>query len=670
MGARRYSIWATLSPEASVIKNTLLVSTTLLAATLAFGAYSAGCGSGDDNGFVDPDASSNSDVDPFGGDGSQNQTVLDVQPKNPVIDYPSATTQQFKAYVLGSPTAIPASWGIDKGAIGTIDGNGLFTASGNQGGVTTVTATSGKASGYTQLTVILHIQENPGNVGASDQSKLKTGGNADPNFKWLYPYDATVFPRGLAAPVMQLGGTAATAFYVHLKAKYIDYEGFFAGTNPARITLSPAIWKTISNSVGANDPVSVEVTKLSGGVATGPTKETWTIAPGSMRGTVYYWSNNLGRILRIKPGATAPDDFLATAGVTGCSTCHAVSADGSTLVIGGDVATSAFDLKANTSSLSNIGRAWAMPALTPDGKYIVQNASPLPGPPGGADGLWVTATNTRVAASGLDGFKFGMPAFSPNGAVLAYRGEAGGATPGSLRAWDFDPKNAKATNDRELIKPGANAALSTIAFPTVTPDGQWIVYSRGNTLDTRFGVGDLYIANATTPNVEARLAAVNGDGYPFAAGARDLSWNFEPTFAPVAAGGYFWVVFTSRRTYGNTLTDTKDATKQLWVVAIDQNPQANKDASHPAFWLPGQEIASLNMRGFWALDPCKPNGTSCETGDECCNGYCRSTGDGGLACVPPPSGCAQEFEKCSVAGDCCDTGSLCVNGHCAKPPPN
>ena len=28
-----------------------------------------------------------------------------------------------------------------------------------------------------------------------------------------------------------------------------------------------------------------------------------------MRGTIYYWSNNLGRVLRIKPGAAAPDDF-------------------------------------------------------------------------------------------------------------------------------------------------------------------------------------------------------------------------------------------------------------------------------------------------------------------------------------------------------------------------
>ena len=38
-------------------------------------------------------------------------------------------------------------------------------------------------------------------------------------------------------------------------------------------------------------------------------KQAWTVAPASMRGTIYYWSNNLGRVLRIKPGAAMPDDF-------------------------------------------------------------------------------------------------------------------------------------------------------------------------------------------------------------------------------------------------------------------------------------------------------------------------------------------------------------------------
>jgi hypothetical protein len=74
---------------------------------------------------------------------------------------------------------------------------------------------------------------------------------------------------------------------------------------------------------------------------------------------------------------------------------------------------------------------------------------------------------------------------------------------------------------------------------------------------------------------------------------------------PESRGGYFWLVLVSERTYGNTLTDTNASTrhKQLWVTAIDDPPVPGQDPSHPAFWLPGQEIDNQNMRGAWTLEP-------------------------------------------------------------------
>ena len=103
-------------------------------------------------------------------------------------------------------------------------------------------------------------------------------------------------------------------------------------------------------------------------------------------------------------------------------------------------------------------------------------------------------------------------------------------------------------------------------------------------------------------------------------------------------GGYFWVVFTSHRSYGNTLPsmDNGDEYGKLWVAAIDLNGAPGADLSHPAFYLDGQETKADNLRGFWVLDPCKQDGASCASGDECCNGFCRGGADGGLVCVPPP----------------------------------
>ena len=99
------------------------------------------------------------------------------------------------------------------------------------------------------------------------------------------------------------------------------------------------------------------------------------------------------------------------------------------------------------------------------------------------------------------------------------------------------------------------------------------------------------------------------------------------------------------------------------------------DITHPAFYVDGQELSAGNMRAFWALDPCLQKGTSCDTGDQCCTGFCRQTDttDGAVAftCVTPPSGCSQANEKCTKTSDCCEAsqGYQCVNGFCAQPSP-
>ena len=110
--------------------------------------------------------------------------------------------------------------------------------------------------------------------------------------------------------------------------------------------------------------------------------------------------------------------------------------------------------------------------------------------------------------------------------------------------------------------------------------------------------------------------------------------------------------------------------KKLWVAAIDLNAPPGTDPSHPAFYLPGQELLAGNMRGYWVVDPCKGDDSSCETGDECCGGYCRPNAGGALVCTDKVPVCAQEFEKCTKDADCCGSPSVtCVNGRCAAPGP-
>jgi hypothetical protein len=125
---------------------------------------------------------------------------------------------------------------------------------------------------------------------------------------------------------------------------------------------------------------------------------------------------------------------------------------------------------------------------------------------------------------------------------------------------------------------------------------------------------DLYFVDLLHDNAVTPLALSNGfldeaqaQSY-VPAGARDLHKNFFPTVVPVAAGGYFWMFFTSRRTYGNIKTGFVDAadSKQLWVTALDIG--GSGDISHPAFYLRGQELAAGNIRAFAALELRSPRG--------------------------------------------------------------
>jgi hypothetical protein len=167
-------------------------------------------------------------------------------------------------------------------------------------------------------------------------------------------------------------------------------------------------------------------------------------------------------------------------------------------------------------------------------------------------------------------------------------------------------------------------------------------------------------------------------------GLGDEKLNYEPTVNPVPSGGYAWVVFTSRRLYGNIATrgpyesdprdfdlTTNPTPKKLWVAAIDLSAPAGTDPSHPAFYLPAQEILAGNSRGYWVVDPCEADGSSCATGDECCGGYCRAGADGGLTCSDVKPTCAQVLDKCATTSDCCGagTGIVCIDNVCATPTP-
>lgn len=601
--------------------------------------------------------------------GATDQLLLEPPMATIAVENGVSTPVKFEAKRNGLPV-FPNAWYVDRADVAAVDNKGVVTATNTKGGLVTVFAEVDGTTATATVEVTFKKVTDAG-ILIDDQQKLENASGNAPDITWAYPYDGTAWPRGLLAPELQWnGGGADDSYLVHVKGNLLDLKVFTKAPPPGRIQLALEDWVSISET-GNGQTVDVRVARLTPGQPTAQVviDHKWTMAKGSLRGTVYYWANNLGRIVRIKPGQPAPEDFLAQAGVNDCSACHTVAANGLTLIIGGDVGVSNFDLLKNAPAF-NLGnnRRWAMPAVSPDGKFVVENnAGHLPGPPGGDDGIFDALTGQKVPGTGLDGIKLWMPAFGPKGHRLAYV-DGGGAH--DLRTYDFVLGTGAVSNDR-LLAPAANANgnLAHILFPSVSPtipqgesgERTWVVYHRGNgnSHDTRSGPGELYLASADESGLEVRLAAANGDGYPFAAGDRDRTYNYEPTFAPQASGGYMWVVFTSRRTFGNRLTGGKDNVKQLWVTAIDLNPEPGKDPSHAPFWVPGQDPGTLNMRGYWALDPCIQNGNACMQDSDCCNGEpCQGGVCGG------PESCAKLGEYCEEDADCCDPSAQCVDNQC------
>ncbi len=755
------------------------------------------------------------------GDMTPDYSGLDVEPSalqtiSVAAGSTLPTVGPYTATLLG--TSIAVRWSVDRGDIGSIDigetATANFTPRGTTGGLVTILAALGSTTIKRQVMVKLTTAPQNGyvsntaeqaqvpssaaalaqgggvggvggeglGVAVTDGSTLTALGAPAENgsaqhLTFLYPYDKTVWPRGMLAPLLMWkwdsGDADAIKIDLSTSSGSFTWSGTFGrpailqttGGSFIRHPIPQDVWDMATNSAGGTTPdgkpdkLSLKLTIAKSGQAYGPVAETWAVAPARLTGSVYYSAYGSGTvrngldkdtagnwvgaaILGIRSGATAPKVIVGqdTPGAeSGCVDCHVVAARGRWLIAqqtgaeqGSDLQSFAYDLQAadiqgSRHALPPDGTfAWA--AMLKDASYVLTNTVEP------ANTAILTATTSSfwsfgssagpqaATASGLpSSISAGYPIFSPDDRFVAYIDATGNPNVGGgpLTVGNFDESSRTFSNLQAIHSAPMG---DKIGYPAFLPDDSGIVFETGlrasqcdPQMVTRCGArGELWWINMSGTPTAVTLDALNGKSgnavyLPLGpnnhgtgatsesptssyseSGLDDTTLNYEPTVLPIVAGGYAWVVFTSRRLYGNqatalpwkgsdptqydTTSFTQVPTKKLWVAAINLGAAPGSDPSSPAFYLPAQELMAGNSRGYWVLDPCQGDGNRCDTGDQCCGGCCQPNGTGGaLICQsPPPDGhcssvanCSGVQEQCTTSADCCDSSNVCAGGFCA-----
>ncbi|MEO8904155.1 MAG: hypothetical protein ABI488_17515, partial [Polyangiaceae bacterium] len=176
---------------------------------------------------------------PSGGKGNELAVEADGGSNTPIIGVTELKLQvsvdQDTVLVTGKPVNVAAHakyeddslpksvvWSVDDTRFGSINQDGVFEANGFSAGTVTISAQADSQVATTYIVIAAKLSQNVGNVSAADQATLVQGGIGGPKgvgpdaFRFLYPYDNTVFPRGLLAPSLQFGGAVASATYIKI----------------------------------------------------------------------------------------------------------------------------------------------------------------------------------------------------------------------------------------------------------------------------------------------------------------------------------------------------------------------------------------------------------------------------------------------------------------------
>jgi hypothetical protein len=344
------------------------------------------------------------------------QTIT-VTSADPLVTTPSALQFITQLTPMGCiKTNVPATWTDSNTDMSAIDSDGNFIVYAPVAASVNLTAYVATWQASAIANVVVNINDTS-QAPAGTTAVFSQSPSGSDSITYLYPYANTVFPRGLAAPLVQWdnGGTAAAAVKVSLRyptsgTPTFTWSAIIPESSPPQATLPQAVWAGFDQTAKGQDALIV-IQRDVGGTLKQEQTRTIHFSSTPLRGQIYYTEYDRGsssplpsptlggscsfglngaHIRSLNPGGTAaPIDPFSTVAPGGCPVCHSVSANGSMFVTsdrgwgsGGGVsrinADGTFTPISDSPQPPNPNvdsRGFAYAAITPDGKYVLQGSN-------------------------------------------------------------------------------------------------------------------------------------------------------------------------------------------------------------------------------------------------------------------------------------------------------
>ncbi len=313
-----------------------------------------------------------------------NQTMV-ITSLSPITTTPSTATFTTSLLPAGCYTGtVTPLWGVDRFDLGVINTSGAYTEVVPTPATVTVTGYAGFYSTSAKIAVTVNVTDltsgpaPTGYTGSNFAPVVTTNTSTEAAPTILYPYNQTVFPLGLTAPLFmwQRAGTAvAKAIRVNLSFTGFSWSAIIP-EGSQRFQIPQAAWTAFGQAAtGATGTISLQRIDSTNKLQA-PVTVSAKFATANLRGRIYYTqyanSGNTGDVKSVLPyGSAAPVTLYNPAVPTGnCGVCHSMSADGSKFIASSE------------DNSSTPGRAtYAISNVKSDGTLQALNV----GPTGGGD---------------------------------------------------------------------------------------------------------------------------------------------------------------------------------------------------------------------------------------------------------------------------------------------